>query len=82
MKQTDPVEKPAHYNFMDNDDVYEVWKVLEAWGLIKNTYLWNTVKYIARCMHKGNTLQDLEKARWYLNREISRLELLHKQNKT
>lgn len=34
----------------------------------------NAVKYIARAKHKGNELQDLKKAAWYLNRRIEKLE--------
>lgn len=36
--------------------------------------LGNAIKYIWRCALKTNTLQDLKKARWYLNDEIKRLE--------
>jgi hypothetical protein len=32
--------------------------------------LGNVVKYVARADRKGNAIQDLEKAAWYLNREI------------
>lgn len=34
----------------------------------------NAVKYIARSPFKGNQIQDLEKAQWYLEREIARLK--------
>ncbi len=34
----------------------------------------NVVKYVSRARHKGNELQDLKKARWYLNRAIANLE--------
>lgn len=61
------VNHPAHYGGADNP--YEAIKVIEAWGLGFN--LGNTVKYIARAEHKGATVQDLEKARWYLDREIA-----------
>lgn len=47
--------------------------VIEAYGL--NFSLGNAVKYILRCGHKGSdadALRDLEKARAYLDREISR----------
>jgi hypothetical protein len=36
--------------------------------------LGNVVKYVCRADFKGNKLQDLKKARWYLEREIARLE--------
>lgn len=61
------VNHPSHYGGSDNP--YEAIKVIEAWNLGFN--LGNTVKYVARAEHKGATIQDLEKARWYLDREIS-----------
>jgi hypothetical protein len=68
----DPVNNPAHYGGKDNP--YEAIKVIEAWHL--GFCLGNTVKYIARAGRKtdNSTIQDLKKARWYLDREISRLE--------
>jgi hypothetical protein len=33
----------------------------------------NAIKYIWRAGEKGNELQDLEKARWYVDREIGRV---------
>ncbi len=45
---------------------------IEAWGLGFN--LGNVVKYIARAGHKtADSLQDLQKAAWYLDREIKRI---------
>jgi uncharacterized protein DUF3310 len=65
------VEHPQHYG---GDVTYEVIKVIEAWGL--GFHLGNTVKYIARAGKKPTVsyLEDLKKARWYLDREISRRE--------
>lgn len=63
---SDPVNHPSHYGGADNP--YEAIKVIEAWSLGFN--LGNTVKYISRAEHKGATIQDLEKAKWYLEREI------------
>jgi hypothetical protein len=61
------VNHPAHYG---GDTTYEAIKVIEAWGL--GFRLGSTVKYIARADHKGTPIEDLEKARWYLDREIAR----------
>ena len=36
--------------------------------------LGNAVKYIWRAGEKGDRLEDLRKARWYVDREIARLE--------
>lgn len=41
-----------------------------------NFNLGNAVKYIWRSNEKGNTIEDLEKAIWYLKREIVKLEKL------
>ncbi len=65
------VEHPAHYG---GDTVYEVIKVLFAWGLEKDALLWNVVKYVARASMKGSFLEDLKKARFYLDRRITQLE--------
>lgn len=65
------VDHPAHYGGANNP--YEAIKVIEAWGLGFN--LGNAVKYISRAGKKDDpVLQDLKKARWYLDREISNLE--------
>lgn len=63
------VDHPAHYGGADNP--YEAIKVIEAWDL--GFCLGNTVKYISRAGKKGDHLEDLRKARWYLDREISKL---------
>jgi hypothetical protein len=62
------VNHPAHYGGEGN--TYEAIKVIEAWDL--GFCLGNTVKYIARAGKKDATLQDLKKAKWYLDREISK----------
>jgi thymidylate synthase (FAD) len=67
VRRREAVDHPAHYGGADNP--YEAIKVIEAWKL--GFCLGNTVKYIARAEHKGATIQDLEKARWYLDREIA-----------
>ena len=62
------VNHPSHYNF----GKYEVIDVIEDWKLGFN--LGNTVKYLARAKYKGHEIEDLKKAKWYLEREIGRLE--------
>jgi hypothetical protein len=75
-RQDDAVNHPPHYG---GDTTYEVIKVLQAWGLYGNAHLWNAVKYIARAGKKADTpmLQDLKKAKFYLDWEIQRLEKLN-----
>jgi len=66
------VNKPAHYT----SGKYEVIDVIEDWGLDKDFYLANCTKYIARAGKKDPTklVEDLEKARYYLDRKIDRLK--------
>ncbi len=68
------VDHPSHYGGADNP--YEAIKVLREWRLDKDAYLWNVGKYLSRAGHKdGNSqLQDLTKARWYLDYKIRLLE--------
>ena len=68
------VDHPSHYGGADNP--YEAIKVLREWQLDKDAYLWNVGKYLSRAGHKdGNSqLQDLTKARWYLDYKIRLLE--------
>jgi hypothetical protein len=67
---TSPVNHPSHYGGEGNP--YEAIKVIEAWDLGFN--LGNVVKYLSRAGKKGNTLEDLLKAAWYLQREIQNRE--------
>lgn len=65
----DMVNHPPHYTF----GTIEVIDVIEDWKL--GFHEGNCVKYIARAKHKGNELEDLKKARWYLDKKIKDIEL-------
>jgi hypothetical protein len=66
-RHDEAVNHPRHYGGGNNP--YEAIKVIEAWNL--DFHLGNTVKYISRAGKKNsNSLEDLEKARWYLTRRI------------
>jgi len=65
----DPVNNPKHYTF----GKFEVIDVLMDWFKTE-PLLWQVVKYIARCNHKGNKLQDLKKAQFYLDHQIKLVE--------
>jgi hypothetical protein len=60
------VDHPRHYNV----GKIEAITVIEDWNLGFN--LGNAVKYIARADHKGNAVEDLKKALWYIQRELDR----------
>jgi len=63
---TDPVNNPKHYT--SHPSGIECIQVTEHMGF----NLGNAIKYIWRADLKGDALQDLEKARWYIEREIQR----------
>ena len=69
-KEAESVNHPAHYGGESNP--YEAIKVIEAWGL--GFCLGNSVKYIARAGKKDSRIDDLKKARWYIDREIQNAE--------
>mgnify|MGYP000632663530 CR=1 FL=1 len=72
-KLKESINHPNHYG---GDSTYEVIKVCEAWGLDKDAYLFNTIKYVARAgkKDKDKEIEDLEKALWYLQRKINNLK--------
>ena len=61
------VNHPSHYV-----KGIEPIEVIESWDL--NFSLGNAIKYILRSPYKGKQIEDLEKARWYIDREINRLK--------
>ena len=65
---TETINHPKHYT--SHPSGVECIQVTEH----MNFCLGNAIKYIWRAGSKGDLLQDLQKARWYLNREIRRLE--------
>lgn len=66
----DHVNHPSHYT----DGKIEVIDFIEDKKL--NYHRGNAIKYIARAgkKHKNKEIEDLQKAIWYLNREIDRLK--------
>ena len=72
MAVAEQVNHPQHYGGESNP--YEAIKVINAWDL--GFCLGNTVKYISRAGKKdeGKAIEDLEKARWYLDHQIKRLK--------
>lgn len=66
------VNHPSHYGGENN--VYEAIKVIDAWGLDNDFYLGNAVKYLSRAGKKDDTVQDLKKAIWYIEKKIEKLE--------
>ena len=66
--ENDIVKYPSHYCYSK----YEPKDVIRDWGL--NFNLGSTVKYIARAGRKDDIIQDLKKAKQFLEFEIEALE--------
>ncbi|MEM7069833.1 MAG: DUF3310 domain-containing protein [Pseudomonadota bacterium] len=64
----DPVNFPQHYT--EHPSGIECIQVTEHMNFCRG----NAIKYIWRAGSKGNEVQDLEKAIWYLQREIERVK--------
>jgi hypothetical protein len=66
--------RPVYYGGESNP--YEVFQVLEAWGLDRDFYLGNVIKYVVRAGKKnpGQYKEDLEKAIVYLQKRIESLD--------
>lgn len=65
---TNPVNHPPHYTAHPSG--VECIQITEHMGFC----LGNAIKYIWRADLKGDAIEDLRKARWYLDREIARRE--------
>jgi hypothetical protein len=64
----DAIEHPEHYT--QHPSGIECIEVTEHMTFC----LGNAVKYIWRAGRKGDALEDLKKARWYIEREIKRVD--------
>ena len=62
----DMVNHPPHYKTGGIETI----DFIEAKSL--NYHLGNVIKYVTRADHKGNRLENLKKAQWYLEREIAK----------
>ena len=67
---TDEVNHPSHYTAHPSG--VECIQITEHMGF----NLGNAIKYVWRADLKGNAVQDLKKAAWYIEREIKRRSVL------
>ena len=65
---TDEINQPAHYTL----GKIEVFDFINAWEL--SFAEGNVIKYVTRAPYKGKKVQDLKKARWYLDQLIEAAE--------
>jgi hypothetical protein len=70
---TDPVERPSHYT-AGNIECIDAIKAATTQEEFEGFLRGNVLKYLWRCNLKSNKTEDLNKARWYLNRLIEEIE--------
>lgn len=68
MSEYDPVDKPKHYNVHPSG--VECIQITEHMGFC----LGNVIKYVWRADIKGDAVEDLKKAKWYIERELAKRE--------
>jgi len=71
MDKFDKINRPRHYNYHPSG--VECIVITEHMSFCAG----NAVKYLFRHLYKDSPIDDLKKAKWYVEREIARLEANH-----
>ena len=77
MSEHDPVNNPPHYNMGEIECIDYIKQVLGLDGFIAYCH-GNMVKYQHRYRYKNKPVEDMDKARWYLEKMIETLREKHK----
>lgn len=74
-RHNDPVNHPSHYQLHGGMEVIDIIEAV-TWDLPSDEAyaIGNAIKYICRYRNKGKPVQDLKKAKWYINRAIKDYE--------
>ena len=68
---SDPVNSPAHYQFGAFEAFDVEMHIVANYAPREAACVFNTLKYVARAPKKGKLVEDLKKARWYLDKAIA-----------
>ena len=77
---SDNINQPKHYNInWKGEQTIETFDYIKSWrmGYAEG----NVIKYVSRHKYKGKALQDLKKARWYLDKLIEELEQIENESR-
>ena len=77
MSEHDPVNNPPHYNMGEIECIDYIKQVLGLDGFIAYCH-GNMIKYQHRYRYKHKPVEDMDKARWYLEKMIETLREKHK----
>ncbi|ATF27197.1 hypothetical protein CNY62_02525 [Brochothrix thermosphacta] len=74
IEQTDTVNSPSHYNQTKIEAIDIIEDVTAGYQSNVKYHIGNAIKYLIRAPFKNNTVEDLKKAVWYIQRAIEKLE--------
>ena len=74
VEENDLVNHPSHYKHLPVEVIDIIEPTINQYPSAIGYHIGNVIKYVLRAPFKGNMKQDLEKARFYLDRAISKLE--------
>ena len=75
----DQINSPKHYNInWKGERTIQTYDYIRSWKMDYPES--NIIKYVTRHPYKGKSLEDLKKARWYLDKLIEEVE--QKQEET
>jgi hypothetical protein len=73
------INHPKHYNInWKGEQAIETFDYINSWRM--GYAQGNIIKYVSRYKYKGKDLQDLKKARWYLEKLINEVENENRQS--
>ena len=73
----DKVNRPKHYNINHlGEQAIETYDYIRSWKMDYPES--NIIKYVTRHPYKGKSLEDLKKAKWYLEKLIQ--EVQHRES--
>lgn len=74
----DPVNSPPHYTIRDGVECIEYIKQVLTLEQFKGYCHGNVIKYQHRHGYKGNPIEDMEKAEWYLEKMLETMREMRK----
>lgn len=68
----DMVNRPKHYTYGAVEVIDIIEQITAGYPPEVAYHIGNLIKYVARAPHKGNLVEDLRKAEWYIRRATNR----------
>lgn len=66
------INKPVHYTYGEIEVIDFIEQITKYYPTTLGFSIGNVIKYLARAPFKGDVLENLKKAKWYLDRAIEK----------